>query len=124
MNAFRDEMKDARAFDERTNKFVPSRACVSEEDQRAHIQERADEIYGPSAHVDGQEDFDDFEWPDELMILGIDVDNAEEGTTSTTTSSTSTTESETPPTDSEDDDAWPMELLVQSNHHDRDIVVI
>jgi len=121
MTAFRDEMQQTRTFEQRTNKFVPSRACgkVAEDEARARAQVRADEIFGPSQGGgfglgDEEDDSEDLEWPDELMILGIEMDAAGEGTTSTTTSTTTTTESDTAESEGDDDeaDAWPIELML------------
>merc|ERR1711988_684464 len=61
------------------------------------------------------EDEDDFaEWPDELLLLGINMDEAEAGSTTSTTTTTTTTDddtNETDDTDDEDEDAWPLEML-------------
>jgi len=104
-------------------KFVPSAAigptgaeAARREDLAAR--QRAEEIFGTMlATVPGdneeseEEDYD--EWPDELLVLGLAVDPAEDrtSTTSSTTSPTpsSHTTSPTESTGSEND--WPLELL-------------
>jgi len=123
MTAFRSEMQRAREADHMKQKFVPSAAigptgaeAARREDLAAR--QRADEIFGTMlATVPGdneeseEEDYD--EWPDELLVLGLAVDPAEDrtSTTSSTTSPTpsSHTTSPTESTGSEND--WPLELL-------------
>eukprot|EP00966_Prymnesium_polylepis_P143309 3308295-Prymnesium_polylepis.1 len=122
MLAFRDEIKASREHDKRVSKFVPSSACaVAAPSTQQQIQQRADEIFGespmaPGRMADDDDDEDDFaEWPDELLLLGVNMDEAEAGsTTSTTTTTTTTTTDETDETDDEEDDedAWPLEMLM------------
>ena len=117
MTAFRNEIKATRDHDSRIAKFVPSAKFAADApSEQQQIQTRADAVFGtavgPGA-TPGLDDDEDFaEWPDELLILGINMDEAEDGTTSTTTT-TETTQSEgEDETDDEDEDAWPLELLI------------
>uniref|UniRef100_A0A7S3BDH7 Uncharacterized protein n=1 Tax=Haptolina ericina TaxID=156174 RepID=A0A7S3BDH7_9EUKA len=131
MTAFRDEIKATRDQQGRVAKYVPSRTCATAEAEKQSIQAKADAIYGqgPAEMRAAEGELDDFtEWPDELLLLGIDVDDAEDGTTtSTTTTTTTTTESEVED-ETDDDDAWPLELLVDRNDrggsHGNDRVLI
>merc|ERR1711998_281658 len=123
MTAFRDEIKATREHDSRVAKFVPSsKFANSAPDTQLQIEQRADEIFGPSPVGPGltgenvDDDEDDFaEWPDELLLLGINMDEAEAGSTTSTTTTTTTTDddtNETDDTDDEDEDAWPLEMLI------------
>ena len=81
--------------------------------EHAEIQKRADAVFQLPTEVDNEllgEDEDLLaEWPDELMLLGLGVDEGEEiGSTTSTTSGTSPTEE----TASDDDDVWPVEMIV------------
>jgi hypothetical protein len=134
MEAFRKEIKHARSSEQRLHKFVPSR--VGQDRAQREIEERANDIFGIGVAQDptsaltllgaASEDDDDFDyWPDELVPLGIAMDDAgQAGTTSSSTPPTEDDSSSTPPTDSateptdsnsdedNEEDLWPLELLV------------
>ena len=122
MNAFRVEMRQAKASNTRIARFVPSSAM----DKARGIEEQANKIFDVPApgsgegQTDGWDVDDDYDyWPDELVPLGISQD--EQIANDTTPSITSSTEEDSTPTteatsdsmpSDEPADLWPIELLI------------
>jgi hypothetical protein len=128
MDAFRSEMRQTQDKKDRAGRFVLSRVLVPP--QRSHSQARSDVRADPNSCVcdevgigqvapplilESASDDDDYEyWPDELVTIGIGLDEPQISTTTprsmSATESTSTTETENSE-ECTDTDAWPIEML-------------
>ena len=105
MSAFRKEMQESHERKDNMQRFVPSKvkavATGGDTDRIGAL----DEIPSSQA-MEAEEEDDAFEWPQELLTLGLGADNVEANfgsstSTSTTTSTTTTSE-----------DEWPEEMLL------------
>ena len=107
MNAFRAEMQESREKKGNLQKFVPSRSRAAVAGGLGF-----DGGVGGGSGLQGV-DFDDdeedtFEWPQELLTLGLGADGVEAGTGSSTSSTSPTTST----TEDSDEDEWPEEMLL------------
>ena len=107
MNAFRAEMQESREKKGNLQKFVPSRSKAAAAGGLGF-----DSGVGGASGLHGV-DFDDddedaFEWPQELLTLGLGADGVEAGTGSSTSSTSPTTST----TEDSDEDEWPEEMLL------------
>ena len=106
MNAFRAEMQESREKKGNLQKFVPSRS-------RAAVAGGLGFDGGAGGAGMHDVDFDDddedtYEWPQELLTLGLGADGVEAGTGSSTSSTSPTTST----TEDSDEDEWPEEMLL------------
>ena len=130
MNAFRAEMRATRNQNKRTQRFVPTRRTG--EQQKREIEQCANHLFGFTPGMDAvplnttmyddSQDEDDYDyWPDELVPLGVAMDEAEQQQNTTSSTKSGDSEESTPPTDVTTEttdseggrgDDWPLELLV------------
>jgi len=105
MSAFRKEMQDSHDQTDNLRKFVPSKA-PSAIGAPAKLAPDDDLRKLGATRVEDDDEEDAFEWPQELLTLGLGADNVEQnlGSSTSSTSPTSTT------TTSEDE--WPEEMLM------------
>merc|ERR1711939_379299 len=106
MNAFRAEMQETREKKGNLQKFVPSRSRAVA--QGAAFDGGAGGVLA-LRELDGDDEEEDaFEWPQELLTLGLGADGVEAGTGSSTSSTSPTTST----TEDSDEDEWPDEMLM------------
>ncbi len=103
MSAFRKEMQESHDRKDNLQRFVPSK---SKSLAPTPISDRDEAKDGMRAFSSEAADEDDFEWPQELLTLGLGADEValNVGSSTSSTSPTSTT------TTSEDE--WPDEMLM------------